>query len=50
MTNNGNYKNNNYNINSTKNSVISKVVGDVISDNFCLKESPHPKKGGGVKK
>ena len=27
---------------------MSKVVGDVISDNFCLKNSPQkPPKGGG---
>ena len=39
-------------INSTANCLMSKVVGDVISDNFCLKNSP-PKttqRGGGWKK
>ena len=39
--------------NSTANFVMSKVVGDVISDNLCLKELP-PKKtipnGGEVSK
>ena len=45
MSINGNYKNNPYTINSAANYVISKVVEDVIFDNFCLKKSPlSPKK------
>ena len=49
MSNDGNYKSNSYNINSTANSVISKVVEDVISENFCLKKfskNPHIRWGG----
>ena len=30
--------------------LMSKVVGDVISDNFCLKNSPKKSPKGGVKK
>ena len=44
MSNNGNYKNYPYTINSTANSVMSKVVEDVISDNFCLWKFPPKKK------
>ena len=35
--------------NSTANFVMNKVVGDVISDKFCLKKFP-PKEGRRVKK
>ena len=38
MINNGKYKNKTYTVNSTENSVINKVVEDVISDNHSLKK------------